>query len=579
MTSPDSYVKAVNDFREARRKAAMQGVMARLSRQSTELLSYEEVRRKLRALESSRTRLRDIPIDAIVGSVGRYTDFTRNFLPLYDSDEGRWARVMSETTGLTGLPPIDVYQIGEVYFVLDGNHRVSVARQNDATSIQAYVTEVHTRVNIGPDIQPDDLIIKAEQTEFLNQTQLDRTRPDTDFTITNPGQYPTILEHIEVHRYFMGIDENRAIPYEEAVLHWHDEIYCPIVQTIRERGILRYFPERTEADLYLWISRHRTKLEDALGWHIETEAAATDLETRFSPELSKAFSRLTSRIYDAITPDALESGPPPGAWREGAIQRREEHNLLANILVSVSDKDKDWLALDQGLIFARRESGQIQGLHVAKSKNAGESEEFRQLVSEFDNRCQSAGIHGHLAIESGAIARVICERSHWTDLIVTKVTYPPSDHPIARFGSGLRTMIRRCPRPILAIPDQLSDLNNALLAYNGTPKADEALYLATYMATKWGIQLNVLIIEHEDIDSVTLSDRAKQYISIHNSQANFIHHKPGNRSEIILKTAQTYDCDFILMGGYKSSPVVEVVLGSVVDEVLRQSQIPLLICR
>ncbi|MBL7163416.1 MAG: universal stress protein, partial [Anaerolineales bacterium] len=71
----------------------------------------------------------------------------------------------------------------------------------------------------------------------------------------------------------------------------------------------------------------------------------------------------------------------------------------------------------------------------------------------------------------------------------------------------------------------------------------------------------------------------QQYLSKHNLQANFIRHKPGKRSEIILKTAQTYDCDFILMGGYKSSPVVEVVLGSVVDEVLRLAQIPLLICR
>ena len=579
MTRQDLYISAVIDFREARRKAAMQGIMARITGKSTELLSYEEVRQKLRALESGKKTLRDIPLDAIVGSVGRYTDFSRDFLPLYDNDQDRWARVMAETTGLVGLPPIDVYQIGEVYFVLDGNHRVSVARQLGAASIQAYVTEVRTRVNITPDAQPDDLIIKAEQTEFLEQTQLDRIRPDTDFTTTNPGQYPILLEHIEVHRYFMGIDEHRKITYAEAVEHWHDEVYCPIVLIIRERGILRHFPERTEADLYLWISRHRAKLEDVLGWHIETEAAAADLEIRFSPELSQTFSRLTSKIYDVVIPDALESGPPPGAWREGAMQRRSEGNLLSNILVSVSPTDKDWLALEQALVVAHRESGQLQGLHVVKTKNEAEADETVELVAEFENRCQSAGIHGHLAIESGAIARIICERSHWTDLIVTKVTYPPGDHPVARFGSGLRTMIRRCPRPILIVPDQISDLNHALLAYNGTPKADEALYLATYLASKWEIQISVLTIEQEEIDSDANYQRAQQYLSKHNLQANFIRHKPGKRSEIILKTAQTYDCDFILMGGYKSSPVVEVVLGSVVDEVLRLAQIPLLICR
>ncbi|MBL6983120.1 MAG: ParB N-terminal domain-containing protein, partial [Anaerolineales bacterium] len=341
MTNQNLYISAVSDFREARRKAALQGVMARITGKPTELLSYEEVRQKLHALESGVQKLRDIPLDAIVGSVGRYTDFSRDFLPLMDSDQDRWAHVMAKATGLTGLPPIDVYKIGEVYFVSDGNHRVSVARQLDAKQIQAYVTEVKTRINITPDMQPDDLIIKAEQIEFLEITQLDRLQKGSDFTVTVPGKYPILLEHIEVHRYFMGIDENREITYDEAVEHWHDEVFCPIIQIIRERGILRHFPERTETDLYLWISRHRTKLEDALGWHIETEVAAVDLEHRFSPELSQTFSRVTSRIYDAIIPDALEAGPPPGAWRDEAIRRRSEGNLLSNILVSVSPTDED----------------------------------------------------------------------------------------------------------------------------------------------------------------------------------------------------------------------------------------------
>ena len=579
MTNPSLYASAVSDFREARRKAALRGVMARITGQPTELLSYEEVRQKLRALESGVQKLQDIPLDAIVGSVGRYTDFSRDFLPLMDSDQDRWARVMAEATGLTGLPPIDVYQIGEVYFVSDGNHRVSVARQLGAKNIQAYVTTVKTRISISPDTQPDDLIIKSEQIEFLEKTQLDRLRKESDFTVTVPGKYPILLEHIEVHRYFMGLDEKRDIKFQEAVEHWHDEVYCPIVQLIRERGILRHFPERTEADLYLWISRHRTKLEEALGWHIETEAVAADLEHRFSPELSQTFARVTSRIFDAVTPDALEPGPPAGAWRDEAVRRRSEGNLLSNILVSISPMDQDWKALEQALVVAHHEDGQIQGLHVAKSEKEAQSTEALQLVKEFESRCHSENLHGHLAIETGAIARIICERSHWTDLIVTKASFPPGDHPIARFSSGLRTMIRRCPRPILIVTSQTSDLKHALLAYNGTPKSDEALYLATYIAAKWQIELSVLTIEHEEVDESVVYHNAKQYISNYDLQAKFIRHQPGNRSKIIIETAQSNQCDFILMGGYKSSPIIEVVLGSVVDEVLRMSKIPLLICR
>jgi len=129
MTDQTAYAQAIIDFQNARRKADMQTLLSLLTGKSNELLSYEDVRQKLRAIEGSRRELQDIPLDAIVGSVGRYTDFNRDFLPRNESDQHRWVRVMVEATGLTGLPPIEVYQVGEVYFVLDGNHRVSVARQ------------------------------------------------------------------------------------------------------------------------------------------------------------------------------------------------------------------------------------------------------------------------------------------------------------------------------------------------------------------------------------------------------------------------------------------------------------------
>jgi nucleotide-binding universal stress UspA family protein len=578
MTNQLFYAQAITDFRAARRKVAMQEIMGRITGRSTELLSYEEVRQKLRALESGKVELKQIPLNAIVGSVGRYTDFTRNFLPLKDSDEGRWARVMAATTGLVGTPPIEAYKIGEVYFVLDGNHRVSVARQLRATSIEAYVTEVRTKVNLTPDTSPDELIIKAEQTRFLESTNLDTLRPDSDFTSTNPGQYPILLEHIEVHRYFMGINEKRAISRKEATIHWHDEVYCPVIQVIRERGILRHFPGRTETDLYLWISRHRARLEEALEWHIDTEAVVVDLETRFSSEFVQTFSRFTSVILDAVTPDALEAGPPPGVWRQEALDQHRQ-TLFSNVLVTVSSGDENWFSLEQSIIIAQREAGQLQGLHIVSKESEIKTDIVSEMVNEFDERCKNANVHGHLAVEAGTIARIICQRSQWTDLIVSKLSYPPGDHPIARLSSGFRTMIRRCPRPVLVVPEQVTDLNHALLSYNGTPKADEALYLATYLANKWNIQLSVLTIVHDDIQEETVHQKAKQYLEDHEVQATYLRHAAGQRSEIILESAMSNKCDFILIGGYKASPVVEVVLGSVVDEVLRQTKIPLLICR
>ncbi len=121
-------------------------------------------------------------------------------------DQVRWARVktMVDDPMSTGLPPIDVYKVGEVYFVLDGNHRVSIAREEGFEFIEAHVIEVKTDIPLTADTQPDDLIIKSEYADFLAQTDFASLRPGVDLSVTVPGQYEKLLEHIQVHRYFMG---------------------------------------------------------------------------------------------------------------------------------------------------------------------------------------------------------------------------------------------------------------------------------------------------------------------------------------------------------------------------------------
>ena len=146
-------------------------MLARLTGQSNELLSYEDVAQKLKLYTRSDKGLQNIPVMAIIGSVGRYTDFTRTFLPRRESDRERWARVKSamEDPGGAGLLPIEVYQVGEVYFVLDGNHRVSIARQEGFEQIEAHVIEFKSDLLVTADLQPDELIIKAEYVEFLQK--------------------------------------------------------------------------------------------------------------------------------------------------------------------------------------------------------------------------------------------------------------------------------------------------------------------------------------------------------------------------------------------------------------------------
>lgn len=573
-----SFSSAVLDFRRARRRAALQDIMARLTGKSADLLSYEDVRQKLKVKGTIMRGLKDIPLEAIVGSVGRYADFTRSFLPRQDSDEERWARVKIAQTGLGGLPPIKVYQIGDAYFVLDGNHRVSVARQLGAPTIQAYVTEVRTKVPLSPDTQPDDLILKAEYADFLERTHLDELRPEADLSVTAPGQYQVLEEHIEVHRYFMGLELKRDIPYEEAVTHFYDEVYLPVVQAIRERGILRDFPGRTETDLYLWVSEHRAELEQELGWQISPEGAAADLAAQFSPKPQRVVARVSEKLLDAVTPEELQAGPPPGQWRKEHLTARHDDRLFADILVAINGEETGWYALERALEVARREGARLYGLHVVPSEAQRKSEEAQAVQSEFNQRCEAAGIPGRLTLEVGGVARKICERGRWNDLVVLSLSYPPAPQPIARLGSGLSTLLRRCPRPVLAVPESSSHLRRALLAYDGSPKANEALFVATYLSGKWNIPLVVVtMIETGRTTSETLA-RAQKYLETHGVQAAFVK-ESGPVAEAILKTAEEHESDLIIMGGYGLSPVLEVVLGSAVDQILRASRRPMLICR
>ena len=167
-----------------------------------------------------------------------------------------------------------LYKVGEIYFVVDGHHRVSVAREQGQEFIEAEVRECKVKVPIGPDVRPEDLEILGARIEFLERTGLDRLRPDAQIELTVPDGYSRMLEHIAVHRYFMGLDQQREISDQEAVAHWYDTVYLPIVKVIRERGVLEEFPNRTEGDLYLWVLDHQQFLHDHGGNLSPPEEAA-----------------------------------------------------------------------------------------------------------------------------------------------------------------------------------------------------------------------------------------------------------------------------------------------------------------
>jgi nucleotide-binding universal stress UspA family protein len=220
----------------------------------------------------------------------------------------------------------------------------------------------------------------------------------------------------------------------------------------------------------------------------------------------------------------------------------------------------------------------LLGLHVVRTEAETQSDRVYELRTEFSRRCEALGVSGRLAVEVGRVARKTCERAHWADLVVMGLAHPPAPQPVAKLGSGFRTLVRRCATPVLALPGTFSPLSHPLLAYDGSPKASEALYVATYLAARGRVPLVVVnVIEGGNVTPDALAE-AGEYLKSRGVQATLVQEE-GPVPDVVLRAAKEYESDLILMGGYGHSPMFEVVLGSAVDEVLRSSRQPVLICR
>ena len=266
-----------SEFDRARRRAFVQDMLAPLRNAPVNLLPFEHVRQKLHLDSRTYRGVKDVPLDRIVGSVGRYLDFNRAFLPRHSASRQRWQRVLT----LQGrVPPVDLYKVGDVYFVVDGNHRVSAARQTGVWTISAQVWEYSTRVPLEPETTFDELLIKKEYVEFLKHTRLDTSRPEQYIELTSPGGYRELEYQIALCQAALSQIDGRALDYKEAAACWYDMIYTPVLQIVCQKGILGHFPGRTEADLLVWVSRRQQELSKAYGYTVPIIEAANDLLAR-----------------------------------------------------------------------------------------------------------------------------------------------------------------------------------------------------------------------------------------------------------------------------------------------------------
>ena len=258
-------VRALEDFDAARARAFRRSLLGVLTRRAGRLRSIDAMLRAAGLDGRSYGGVHEIPVDQIAGSVApdaKTADFDERFLPANRRLRDRWTRIYQAMVEGDELPPIDVYKVDGKYYVIDGHHRVSVARNLGRPAINARVINVRTRAPLGPHVDPAARLCAAEYAAFLDVTQLHRTRPDARLECSRLGRYDEILHHIEGHRYFLSREQSRDVPLQEAAASWYDRVYRPIAEVIRKHDVLDRLPGWTEADVYVELTRRWLALSE-----------------------------------------------------------------------------------------------------------------------------------------------------------------------------------------------------------------------------------------------------------------------------------------------------------------------------
>ena len=291
---------ALERFRAARKEAGRTQIASLLTGRDNQTIPFEAIRRELRQQSPLYRGILNVPLSAIVGSVGRYQEFTRHFLPLSDSLAERWVGV-DTLAQRTGWPPIELYQVGQAYFVKDGNHRVSVAQQLGTDTIEAHVWEFANEADVGPDDNLDDMLIELGKANFMAKTRLNEMHPDHQLQFTSPGRYTELLAQIADLRQTLTIIDGEEMPYEEAVAAWYEIVYLPTTQIIRDSTLLTDFPGRTEADLFVWLSKYREPLRERYGEYDHLADLAELLTTHYKEGTLQKAARQVRRLLGQET--------------------------------------------------------------------------------------------------------------------------------------------------------------------------------------------------------------------------------------------------------------------------------------
>lgn len=259
---------AEHDFLRARRRQVLSRLANWLRGEPDDvniMLPFHEVIDALGYVSERRIGARVIRLDSIVGSVDRGRDFDRRFRPTSGRVRERWERLALATRRGEAIPPIEVYRIGELHFIIDGHHRVSVSYAMGLSTIEAQVIEVRTKLDPSGIRYRGDLIVKDYRRLFLERVPLiGHARASVIFT--EPWDYARLGEHVEAWGFRLMQDEGRYSDRQSVAQRWFDEEFVPVVTMLRQADMIG---SRTDAEAYLWVACERYRLIRTHRWDDE----------------------------------------------------------------------------------------------------------------------------------------------------------------------------------------------------------------------------------------------------------------------------------------------------------------------
>ena len=264
------------DFLRARRHQTLSKLANWLradSQARDETLSFTEVIEALGRRGERSLGVQVIPLDQIVGSVDKVRDFDRRFRPTSDRSRRRWEQLAEKSRQGASFPPIDVYKLGNLYFVRDGHHRTSVARAQGTREIEAYVTEIDTVISTDGIGGPRDLEGKNWGLRFLKRVPLTGERR-AEINCTDPLGYPRLAEMVEAWACRLMQQEGAFFDQETMARRWFDEEYTPVVAMIDQAGVRGR--EETGADAYMRVAGERYRLIREHDWNTDVMQAIAD---------------------------------------------------------------------------------------------------------------------------------------------------------------------------------------------------------------------------------------------------------------------------------------------------------------